>query len=484
MSNLSVQLNLSLSQKLAITPQLQQALQILQMSSIELAESVSEALTNNPLLESTDEGFDPVAFREEPHVPAATPQPFDRPVGVESNFERSEALITWSQTARRSENDEEPQEAGELVACSESLTEHLLKQLSGSNASLPVRQCMAWLIGNLDEQGFLSESLEETAACAPFSAEAADWRTALNLVQTFDPPGVAARNVTESLRLQIKTREDEPLSVRQVADAILSDAARYLAKCSPAQTARELQQPLSVVQRALTFIGQLTPHPAANFSDVAPSAAIIPDVILYRIDGKLQVRLNPQVVPLLRFNAAYFDLLTHAKLNRDEMSQWKTRAQEAKAFCHALEQRFSTIVAVAQTIVDTQAAFFSEGVSALRPMVLRDVAQRLGMAESTVSRATAGKYLQTDVGTFELKYFFTSAVSGAAGAVVSATTVRRRLREIVAAEPPEAPLSDDAITKLLAKEGIDVARRTVAKYRELENIPPRSMRRRMKALGH
>ena len=168
-------------------------------------------------------------------------------------------------------------------------------------------------------------------------------------------------------------------------------------------------------------------------------------------------------------------------VNFNSAAQWKTRSQDAKTFIRALEQRFSTVTAVAQTIVDAQHAFFTEGLTALRPMVLRDVAQRLNLSESTVSRATVGKYLQTDRGTFELKFFFTSALTGGTAGAVSALTARRRIRELIDAEDPKAPLSDEAIARQLTVEGIEIARRTVAKYREAENIAPKSLRRRMKS---
>ena len=482
MTGISAQLNLTVTQKLAMTPQLQQALQILQMSTVELAETVSDVLAANPLIEAESEGFDPAAPEAETPAPVVAETPFDRPVGVESNFERSEALITWSQTARRHENDDEPAEAGELVAGSESLASHLERQLGCCSADDEVKQCALWLIGSLDENGFLADTLDECAADAPFDVDPALWRTALNLLQTFDPAGVAARDVTESLLLQLRAREGVKDDVRQAARAMLADSARYLAKLTPQQTARDLQTTTDIVAEAQSLIAQLTPRPAADFADMTQSAAVIPDVILYRTEEGLKVRLNPQVVPALRFNQTYFELLTSAKLAGDEMTAWKNRAQNAKSFIHALEQRFSTIVSVAQTIVDAQPTFFTEGVSALRPMVLRDVAMRLGVAESTVSRATAGKFMQTDRGTFELKYFFTNAVTGAAGGSVSAAAARTKLREIVDAEDPDNPLSDDAIAKALSDAGIEVARRTVAKYRELENIAPRPMRRRMKAM--
>ena len=482
MTGISAQLNLSVTQKLAMTPQLQQALQLLQMSTVELAETVSDTLAANPLIEAEGDGFDPSAPEAEPPAPAAAEQPFDRPVGVESNFERSEALITWSQTARRTENDEDPVEAGELVAESESLAAHLTQQLGCCAADEAVKQCALWLIGNLDENGFLADALEDCAADAPFDSDASLWRTALNLLQTFDPAGVAARDVKESLLLQLRARDGLADDVRRAARAILSDSTRYLAKLTPQQTARDLQTTADIVREAQAVIAQLTPRPASDFADMTQSAAVIPDVILYRTEAGLKARLNPQVVPALRFNQSYFELLTRAKLAGDEMAAWKSRAQSAKSFIHALEQRFSTIVSVAQTIVDAQPAFFTEGVSALRPMVLRDVAMRLGVAESTVSRATAGKFMQTDRGTFELKYFFTNGVAGAAGGSVSAAAARTKLREIVASENPDNPLSDDAIARALSEAGIEVARRTVAKYRELEGIAPRPMRRRMKAL--
>lgn len=482
MSSLSTDLHLAAQQKLALTPQLKEALQVLQMSTQDLAEAVAEKAAANPLIETDADGFDPTFDHGEAPAPAADPVPFDRPVGVESNFERSEALITWSQTARRTENEDESPEAGELVAREETLAEHLLKQLGCSAADPELKACAEWLVGCLDDNGFLADPLEDCAASAPFAADDAVWRAALRLLQSFDPAGVAALNLTESLLLQIKARTDLADDVRQTAEALLAAGPERLVKLTTAKAARTFKQPESVVAAAISAVRKLTPRPAADFADPRQSAAVIPDVILYRTEAGLEVRLNPQVVPALRFNDEYFQLLTKAKLSGDEAVQWKTRSQDAKTFIRALEQRFSTVTAVAQTIVDAQHAFFTEGLTALRPMVLRDVAQRLNLSESTVSRATVGKYLQTDRGTFELKFFFTSALTGGTAGAVSALTARRRIRELIDAEDPKAPLSDEAIARQLTAEGIEIARRTVAKYREAENIAPKSLRRRMKVL--
>ncbi len=470
MSSLSTDLHLAAQQKLALTPQLKEALQVLQMSTQDLAEAVAEKAAANPLIETDADGFDPTFDHGEAPPPAVDPVPFDRPVGVESNFERSEALITWSQTARRTENEDESPEAGELVAREETLAEHLLKQLGCSSADPELKACAEWLVGCLDDNGFLADPLEDCAASAPFAADDAVWRAALRLLQSFDPSGVAALNLAESLLLQIKARTDLADDVRQAAEALLAAGPERLVKLTTAKAARTFKQPESVVAAAISAVRKLTPRPAADFADPRQSAAVIPDVILYRTEAGLKVRLNPQVVPALRFNDEYFQLLTKAKLSGDEAAQWKTRSQDAKTFIRALEQRFSTVTAVAQTIVD-----------ALRPMVLRDVAQRLNLSESTVSRATVGKYLQTDRGTFELKFFFTSALTGGTAGAVSALTARRRIRELIDAEDPKAPLSDEAIARQLTVKGIEIARRTVAKYREAENIAPKSLRRRMKS---
>ena len=470
MSSLSTDLHLAAQQKLALTPQLKEALQVLQMSTQDLAEAVAEKAAANPLIETDADGFDPTFDHGEAPPPAVDPVPFDRPVGVESNFERSEALITWSQTARRTENEDESPEAGELVAREETLAEHLLKQLGCSSADPELKACAEWLVGCLDDNGFLADPLEDCAASAPFAADDAVWRAALRLLQSFDPSGVAALNLAESLLLQIKARTDLADDVRHAAEPLLAAGPERLVKLTTAKAARTIKQPESVVAAAISAVRKLTPRPAADFADPRQSAAVIPDVILYRTEAGLKVRLNPQVVPALRFNDEYFQLLTKAKLSGDEAAQWKTRSQDAKTFIRALEQRFSTVTAVAQTIVD-----------ALRPMVLRDVAQRLNLSESTVSRATVGKYLQTDRGTFELKFFFTSALTGGTAGAVSALTARRRIRELIDAEDPKAPLSDEAIARQLTVKGIEIARRTVAKYREAENIAPKSLRRRMKS---
>ncbi len=471
MTSVSQSLQLTQAQRLAMTPALRQAIALLQLTSLELSAQVEQIVESNPLL-SVEEPCE-----QEPMDPPPQSTQFDDPVGVAAEFEREAAFITWSSTVNH-DDDDDPSPF-ETIASNPTLSEHLLEQLGCMNPDKTTRALVTWLIGNLDENGLLTESLESCAADCPIQASPREWHTAYNLLRSFDPAGVGARNTTEVLELQLKAINfDNPTPTSVLALALIKNGLEALAKRDFRSLAEKFDTPPQAVAEALECISHLDPHPAARFADTRSCACIIPEVFVVRTPKGWKAKLNPQAVPRLRFDHESYELLTAAKLGKEARCDWKNKALEAKAFVHALEQRFSTIVSVAQTIVDAQCPFFENGPSALSPMGLKDIAQSLGIAESTVSRATAGKYMQTPQGTFELKSFFTSSVAGADGGTVSSTAVRKRIREIVASENPAKPLSDAAIAQTLEKEGICVARRTVAKYRELDNIAPKQLRRR------
>lgn len=471
-------LQLTTSQRLAITPALQQSLATLQLPTNELKEAVEHEVDANPLLNLEDGDYDPLEDKtEEAAAPAATP--FDEPAGS-MPLEREASLLTWSQTPAH-EDETAPVER---LAAQETLSEHLRRQLAGLRLTPQETERLIWLIGSLDENGFLTEPLTECVQGCPAGGDMEDWNAALKLLQSFDPAGVGAANVMQALVLQVRDRafekEIEPAAA-QLAEQILTQCTTELARRDFKSIAARLGCSVKEASAAYTLISSLNPRPAANYLTSSSSGCIIPEVLVTKQGAHWVARINPQVVPQLRFNHEYFELLTQAKLDPEQRALWKDKAHSAKSFLHAVELRFSTIASVAQTIVDAQERFFEEGPQALFPMVLRDIAEKLGVAESTVSRATAGKYMQTPRGTYELKFFFSSAVGGAQGALVSSTAVRKRIRELVAAEDPKHPLSDSAITAQLDKEGVQLARRTVAKYREMEGIAPKFLRKGLPA---
>lgn len=484
MSTPGVGLQISQSQRLAITPALKQALAVLQMNAAELATEIEDRLESNPFLEEEAPAGDAALTGGSdqdtmPEKPAASP--FDTPAGITTNDEREATLLTWRETARRTNDESDERSPYEDIAQQTTLTDSLITQLSLMHAADPLKACIAWLIGNLDDEGLLAEELSALAQDCPVKADEATWNEALAALQQMDPTGVGARSPTEALVLQIRKKAgdapDGQKSLYTAAEALLTQYPELTARRETKKLARAVNTDESTVQEAFALIATLDPRPASGFADVQ-GQAVVPDILVSRSTAGWTVKLNPFIVPRLHFNHEYFEMLTRAKLQKSEISQWRDRAQDAKNFIHAVEQRFSTMVAVAQKIVDAQSGFFELGRGAMKPMILRDVAESLGLSESTVSRVTSGKYIQTPCGTVELKYFFTSAVSGSEGEAVSSEAARSKIRSAVAAEDPAKPLSDAQIVELLKAEGIILARRTVAKYRELEGIPTKTLRKK------
>lgn len=470
----------TLTQKPQLSQQMRQSVELLQLSGPELQHEIDAQLLSNPLLKADEEAGLP--FETAPHKSEAEPKPeasaSRAPAAGVAHDYREHNYLTWRGTAA----DTEEFDPYGSISAQESLSEHLLHQLGCLRLPRDEALLCTWIIGNLDDEGFLPDSLSELAHdCAQATGMKADetaWRTALKLVQSFEPAGVAASGPTQALLLQLERLETDE-TTRGVARRLLTETPELLARHDYKSAARVLGADIGAVKAAHALMLSLTPHPAAGFADTRESSCVIAEVILVRRDQGWKAVLNPAVVTHLTFDDDTFSLLTKAKLEGRDLTQWRERARSAKGFVRSLEMRYSTITAVAQTIADLQQAFFTQGPKALKPMGLKDVAQRLNLAESTVSRASAGKYLQSPAGTFELKYFFTKAVTGVDGQDASAALARHLIAEAVAAEDPARPLSDGAIAEKLAEQGIQLARRTVAKYRELEKIPTKSLRRKV-----
>lgn len=474
----AVSLTQTLTQKTQLSLQMRQSVELLQLSGPELQNEIDARLLANPLLKADDEGgfaFESASAAEEAPAPQKSREPV-RDAGVARDF-REPNYLTWRGTL----SDKEDFDPYGTLSSEESLCEHLLGQLGCLHLSADERQRCEWIIGNLDERGFLPEPLEDIARGfeqeAGRSSDMTAWRTALRLVRSFDPAGVAASGPTEALLLQLDRTQCEK-SVRKAAEELLRQMPEALAKRDYKGAAKALGCPPEVIEQAHALVLSLNPQPASLFSDTREAGCVIAEVLLVKEANRWKAVLNPAVVTHLRFDEETFSLLTQAKLQGKDLAEWRERARDAKGFVRSLEMRYSTVTAVAQTIADLQADFFTLGPKALKPMGLRDVAQRLNLAESTVSRAAAGKYLQSPSGTFELRYFFTAALAGEDGEAASAAAARRLIVEAVAAEDPAKPLSDAAIVEILAGKGVHLARRTVAKYREIEKIPPKSLRKK------
>lgn len=459
-------LELRQQQQLALTPQLQQSIRFLQLSAQELELEVAQALQDNPLLERGEE-YD---------IDAETAVAPDHDEG------REDRLLFSGTPGRRTgeaEDDAERPEA-ELPF---TLRDHLHEQLRLTRAGERDAALVSLLIDELDDNGYLHTALEEIGAMLPsqLGVEADELNTALRLLQSFDPPGVGARSLAECLMLQLR----QPALQEAVDPETLACAGRVAAEQLSVLATGNLNRlreilgvPMPVLRAAHALLLRLEPRPGRNWAGTAADY-ITPDIIMRQSRGRWVAVLNPAVVPRVRINAVYEALLTQSQASPEMQAQ----LQQAQGLVKSVNQRFVTLQKVAQAIVDQQTAYLEKGVAAMRPMVLRDIAQQLGLHESTISRSTRQKYAQTPWGVVELKQFFSAALQTEEGDATSATAVRSLIARLVSEEPPHKPLSDSKIAAKLADQGVVIARRTVAKYREAAGIEPAILRKARAALG-
>ncbi|MDP9108999.1 MAG: RNA polymerase factor sigma-54, partial [Pseudomonadota bacterium] len=354
------------------------------------------------------------------------------------------------------------------------LREHLTEQLRVTVRNLRDRALVELLIGAVSDNGYLEESLDEIHARLPLELEvdADELAIALKLLQSMDPPGVGARNAAECLALQIRRMPAVAMVTRRMALAIVQRHLTLFAQRDFSKLKKALDCDDEDLREAQCIIRQCNPHPGSVFATDG-SDYVVPDVVVKRTRTGWQVMLNHDVMPRLRVNAMYANILKQSKGDGSLTSQ----LQEAKWLIKNMRQRFDTILRVAQAIVDRQRNFFSHGAVAMRPLVLREIADTLGLHESTISRVTTQKYMLTPHGMFELKYFFGSHVATEAGGEASSTAIRALIKQLIGAEDPKIPFSDSKIAEMLGEQGMVVARRTVAKYREALKIPPVNLRK-------
>jgi len=483
---LEIRQQLKLSQQLVMTPQLQQAIKLLQLSRMELLDVVRAELEENPVLEEGQENpeeqaelgelereievvGDTETGNEELHEVAGDRETF----GDIDWHTYLESYSLGGTTADNYEDDDDRPSYENLLTRKPSLQDHLLWQLKLSALEGRDRQIAGEIIGNLDEDGYLRASLEEIAAhsgCSPEHAE-----RVLRSVQEFDPPGVAARTLQECLLRQVEQLGMqgtlvEALLLRHVEDL---ESRRY------PQIARALQVSVEEVLAAAKLISGLDPRPGSQYGQEEVHY-IIPDIFVYKIGDEYVVMLNDEGLPSLRINPFYRNALSGAvavDAKAGEYIQEKLRG--ALWLIKSIHQRQRTIYKVTRSIVKFQRDFFDRGVEYLKPLVLRDVADDIEMHESTVSRVTTNKYVQTPQGLFELKYFFNSGINTTEGDAVASESVKSKIRDIIGAENPRKPHSDQKIVELLRRQGIDIARRTVTKYREMLNLGSSTQRRRL-----
>jgi RNA polymerase sigma-54 factor len=487
-------LQLRTSQHLALTPQLQQSIRLLQLSTLELHQELEQILSDNPLLERLDDALDnsvrlladgalsssPSAQADpvENSAPSAAPaegeagDPQDSPAGDE--HAGGDADWSFDDVARTGKTPDDEDSRPQLEAHDVTLREHLQEQTRLTVRSLRDRALIELIVDAIDDHGYLEESLEEIHARLPeeLEIELDELTIALKLLQSFDPAGVGARSASECLALQVRRLPKVAFVTRRLALTIVEDYLALFAQRDFNKIKKALGCDDEDLREAQAVIRQCHPHPGAVFAS-GRSDYVVPDVIVKASKDGWQVLLNHDVMPRLRVNAMYANALKQTKGDGSLGSQ----LQEAKWLIKNMRQRFDTILRVAQAIVERQRNFFSHGAVAMRPLVLREIADTLGLHESTISRVTTQKYMLTPHGMFELKYFFGSHVATETGGEASSTAIRALIKQLIGAEDPKNPLSDSKIADMLAEQGMVVARRTVAKYREVLKIPPVNLRK-------
>jgi len=480
-----MRLSLRQTQRVVMTPLLQQAIQLLQLSTLELEQVVRKELEDNPLLEEVQQETQDVdADAQAPSEPGVTEMPSEpppaEPVSKETTSvdgERADELPFDLTSAVFDEPDERTPVSMEereelpfenLGRTGTSLDEHLNEQLRWATDDPRMVAIGEAIIGNLDDDGYLRAEVDEIAL--GMGAPVEEVERALRLVQGFDPTGVAARSVRECLLLQLTAdAEPDPISV-EIVEKHFEDLERR----RYAEIARALKQPLDRVMESVEEIQGLEPKPGRRFA-VSDQRYIAPDVSIHKVGDDYVVVLNEEGIPRLRVNALYRSLL---RRSGDEARQYvEQKLRSAVWLIKSVEQRQRTLRKVTQSLVKFQRDFLDRGVAHLRPLALRDVGEDIGMHESTISRVTTNKYVETPQGLFELKYFFHSGIASDSGEMVSSVSVKKNIRDLVAAEDAGKPLSDQEIAQVLRGQGLTIARRTVAKYREELGILPSHQRR-------
>jgi len=459
-------LQFRLSQHLTLTPQLQQSIRLLQLSTVELNQEIDRMLMENPALEREDAEGEPEAVAPAPAPPAGA--------GAGGSTEPAAPDTDWSAdiaSSWRGPDDDDEGDRSFTAPDTPTLRDHLRGQLSLTNLGDRDRAFVQLLIDALDEDGYLTQPLEEIAALLPAEADPEELGIALRHLQNLEPAGVGARSPGECLALQLRIMPDEP--ARRLALDIVEKHLELLASRDYTRLKNITGAGDEALRAAQRLIQALNPRPGAAYAKVE-TRYVIPDVIVRKQRGVWRASLNPDAMPRLRINRLYAELAAGARTSGAAIA---SQLQEARWLIKNVQQRFDTILRVSQAIVDQQRHFLEHGEVAMRPLVLREIAQTLGLHESTISRVTTQKYMATPRGTFELKYFFGSHVATEAGGAASSTAIRALIKQLVAAEDAKAPLSDARISQILGEQGIVVARRTIAKYREALQIPPVNQRK-------
>jgi len=462
-----------------MTPQLQQAIRLLQLSTLELQQELQQALESNPLLEQTDlheevdsqeetdkDEFDTVDALEQKEMPDELP--------LDASWDEMYTAGTPSGTGTDYQDDELPVYQGETT---QSLQDYLMWQVGLTPFSDTDRAIATSIVNAVDDTGYLTASLEEILeSIGDEELDLDEVEAVLKRIQRFDPIGVAAKDLRDCLLIQLSQFAKETPWLTE-AKTIISDHLSLLANHDFRSLMRVTRLKEDVLKEAVSLIQSLDPRPGQSIQTGEPEY-VIPDVLVRKISGRWAVELNSDSIPRLQINQHYAGMCSTTRNDAD--SQFiRSNLQEAKWLIKSLESRNDTLLRVSRCIVEQQQAFFDQGEEFMKPMVLADIAQAVEMHESTISRVTTQKYLHSPRGIFELKYFFSSHVNTEGGGEASSTAIRALVRKLVAAENPAKPLSDSKLTTMLSEQGIMVARRTVAKYRESLSIPPSNQRKQL-----
>ena len=494
---MKLSLQLKLGQQLTMTPQLQQAIKLLQLSTIDLQQEIHQALESNPMLEM-DEGGEETTESNQSNEPATSSseeqssisdstddgesdwsETIPGDLSVDTNWED---VYQTTYTTGGGSPETESLDFDSRNAESENLQDHLLWQLNLTPMSDADKEIAYSIIEAIDANGMLTTDMESihTGLNHELEIELDEVLAVLHRIQQFDPVGVGYRDLSECLLIQLNQfNEPEHADDIENAKIIAKEHLALLGSRDYAQIMRRTKLKEPELKRAIAIIEGLDPRPG---SDIAPPSTsyVIPDVIVTKNpdSGKWKVELNPEIAPKLRINANYAALVKRAD-NSDVNTYLRDNLQEARWFLKSLQSRNETLMKVASRIVEHQQDFLEYGEEAMKPLVLHDIAEMVDMHESTISRVTTQKYMHTPRGIFELKYFFSSHVSTAGGGECSSTAIRAIIKKLIAAENVKKPLSDSKITQILEEQGINVARRTIAKYREALSIPPSNERKRL-----
>ncbi|ABI60520.1 RNA polymerase factor sigma-54 [Nitrosomonas eutropha] len=481
-------LQLKLSTGLTLTPQLKQSIQLLQLSALELNQEISRIVQENPLLELDEdidqekletEGQDSSLVSSDLSTTAEANESHDIRENTEISNDWLDDSLYSDQGAfldtRRQDDEEYDQDYSRLVSKPASLREHLLMQISLRQRCERKKKITALLVDSLDDNGYFTQDLEELAKLLPVELEIdiTDLKSALAYIQQLDPPGVGARNLRECLSIQLSALPDAT-PLRTEALKLVNEHLESVAAKNFPLLRKVLGCDETCLQSVYQLITQLNPKPGDDFN-ATTARYVIPDVIVTKSAKGWVAQLNSDSVPRVRVNHLYADIL---KQNRNEaIRPLMEQLKEARWLIRNIDQRMVTILRASQAIIDCQQAFLEHGETAVRPLVMREIAEVLGLHESTISRITTQKYMRTPHGIFELKYFFGSHIPAETGEAHSAIAIRGLIKQLIQNEDRKKPLNDSQVSQILAQQGIVVARRTVAKYREFMHIPPTNLRK-------